>query len=335
MSKFFSDITQMEGYKNNNSDEFFVTLQCEMPQCIGNTLLRTIMSSINTYTIDPTSIVYHKNKSCWDNEIITKQLEYIPIYKKILENKDINMIEMNLNVKNENIEYRYVYSNEIIIKNLEKNTILNTKELFYANVPLFLIGYNEEIHLTCKLEYDNKNNTNSRHQAANIGMYHDQKNNNVRLLINQQTGINSKDLIMQGLERIKSRLDELYKNIEISNTKKVYVQYNSKMRYDFILIDEDYTIGSLIEYWNNNNAKNVVTGCRKTTDNKSIIIDFGVKEYSEKNKEKEVTLIFLKMLKDIQSYIIILLEDSKKIKTKTISIPKYMEYINIFRKLVS
>ena len=330
MAKHFSNITQMEGWDKNISDEFYI--ECNMEYFISNTLLRSIMSDIETYTINPESIQFHTNTSCWDNELLKKQLEYIPISKKQLENKDINMIEIELKVENKNMEYVYVYSDEIIIKNIEKDNILNTKDIMYTNIPLCLLGYNEEIHLTCKLEYDTKINTNSRHQAANVGMYYE-NSNKIRFLINQQTGIEPRDMITEGLQRIFVRLDNLCKNIESANKEKVHIQYNAKMRYDFILVGETI-IGNLIEYWNNRNSKNVVVGCRRTMDQKSVIIDFGVKEFSEKGKEKEITKVFLQLLQDIKTYIMLLVEDSKKIKVKSVSNSKYLEDINKFRRNV-
>lgn len=330
MSKFFSDITRMEGVDGTSSDEFFLYLNGQK-NYVSQTLVLSIMSDIETFTLDPTSITFIKNTSCWNNELLKKQLESIPISKKILKDMDINMIEIELKVENKDTEYKYVYSNSLNIKNKEKNTTLNTKDIIYANVPLCLLGHNEEIHLTCKLEYDTKINTNYRHQAANVGMYYKDENK-IRLLVNQQTGIEPKDIITKGLERIHIRFQNLIKNIESVNKEKVHIQYKN-MRYHFILIDETI-IGNLIEYWNNDNSKNSVAGCRKTMDQKSVIIDFGVKEFSEKGKEKEVTKVFLQLLQDIVSHIKLLIEDSKKIKTKTISVIKYIEHINNFRKLV-
>lgn len=334
MSKIFSNITEMEGYKKERSDEFYITLRSNIPECIGNTLLRTMISSIHTYTIDPKSIVFHNNTSPWDNQLLENQFVYIPFMYNIFDKKDINMIEIELQATNKDMKYRYVKTSEIIVKNKEKDTILNNDDIFFRNIPLFLLGYNEEVHMTCSLEYNTQKNTNSRHQASNCGMYFDENTNEVRLLITKQTGIESKDIIIYSIESIITRLQELQQNIITSNKEKVYVQINANMRFDFILIDDDYTIGSLIETWNNHYLENTVTGCKKSIDHKSIILDFGVKGLDTKEKEGDVIKIFIESLKNIEKYMNTLLEDAKKISVKTISIPKYMENIQEFRKMV-
>jgi len=334
MSKYFSTITEMEGYKKRRSDEFYVSLKSDIPECIGNTILRSIMSSIQTYTIDPKSIVFHKNTSSWGNHILQKQFEYIPLMYDIFDKKDINMIEIELNITNKNIEYRYVKTGEMVVKNKEKDIILKNEDIFFANIPLFLIGYNEEVHMTCSLEYDSQKNTNSRHQASNCGMYFDDNTKEVRLSVSKQTGISSKELVIKSIESIVKRLQDLEQNITISNKSKVHIQINANRRFDFILIDDDYTIGSLIEAWNNTKLQDIVTGCKKSIDHKSIILDFGVKGLDTKEKIDDVIKVFLKSLQDIHKYMNILLEDSKKINTKTIPIPTYMEKLKEFRKMV-
>ena len=197
-----------------------------------------------------------------------------------------------------------------------------------------MLGYNEEVHITHTLEFDSQKNTNSRHQASNCGMYLYDNNKEIRLLVNKQTGIDSKELIIQSIESIIQRLKELQNNIKKSNKEKVYIQMNSNKRFDFILIQDDYTIGGLIETWNNHNIPNTVTGCKKSIDHKSIILDFGVKDLDTKEKESEVINIFLQSLESIQKYMDILLQDAKKIVVKTIPIPKYMDNIQEFRKMV-
>ena len=107
-SKHFTDIQLM---KNDPaiglSDEFsFKMKDITLSVTIANCIRRVIGLDIPTYAISPETISYSENTSVWDPELISHQLSFIPMKTSSLSKIDLNMLELILDVKNENPEYR-------------------------------------------------------------------------------------------------------------------------------------------------------------------------------------------------------------------------------------
>ena len=350
-------------------DEFSFTMKnVTISVAIANCLRRIPGLDIGTFTVSPETINYRINTSAWDPEMITHQLSYLPMKPAFLKKSDLNMLELILNVTNGENAYRYVLSNEFSLKNKETDKIIPMNEIIvYDNLPLFLLGPMQQVHLTCTLEYNTKRNSDSRHQAATVGIdyieendekYPDKDPQEILFNVNIQTGLEAHELISLSFDNLISRLSKLQEAIKTQDSNLFYIQLNRYHRYDFVFIKEDHTIGNLIEKWNNRHDLLSVTGYRKTKDNKAITIDYGLNKFSpviftqdnigdedklenlieksvaslDEKKEKEqremTVRIFTENLARLEKYISELKTDWDKVKTTNVSNEDYMNAIH-------
>ena len=363
--KHFSDIQIIE--KNPEigfSDEFLFTMKdVTVSIAIANCIRRIIGLDIPTFTISPETINYQINTSPWDPEMITHQLVYIPMIPDFLRKSDLNMLELILDVTNDEKAYRYVLSNELILKNKETNKIISNEILVYKNIPLFLLGPKQHVKLSCKIEYMTKKESDSRHQAGTAGIDYKQDEkidtDPVEILfnVNIQTGLSSKDLISLVFDNLISRFKKLQETIKKGDSSSFYMQLNRYHRYDFVFIGEDHTIGNLIEKWNNRHDSRSVTGYRQPSDGKSIKIDYGLDKFApviftqndggdddklenlieksiisiDEKKEKQQRIdtlkIFIENLLRIEEYLIELKDDWEKVKIINVPVKEYMNSI--------
>jgi hypothetical protein len=366
-SKHFTDIQLM---KNDpvigSSDEFsFKMKDVTLSVTIANCIRRSIGLDIPTYAILPETISYSENTSVWDPELISHQLSFIPMKTSSLSKIDLNMLELILDVKNENPEYRYVFSKEFITRNKETNTIDSIDNIFlYDNIPLFLLGPRQQVILSCQLDYGTKRELGTRHQSATAGIDYisDEKNpdkdpNEILFNVNIQTGYSAKELVSLSFDNIISRIRKLQEAINKKDPNLFYIQLNRYHRYDFVFLGEDHTIGTLIEKWNNRHDTRSVTGYRQTRDKNSITIDYGLHKFSpaifkeddintnnieniiensivsineskEKEQRESTIKIFVENLVRIEKYLFELKTDWNKVNIVEKSTKDFMENIN-------
>lgn len=367
-SKYFSDIRLMEREASiGPPDEFsFIMKGVTVSITIANCIRRIIGLDIPTFTISPETIDYKVNTSAWDPEMITHQISLMPMKPDFLQKADLNMLELVLDVKNEEMAYRYVLSKEFIFKNIETNKTIAVDNIFvYDNLPIVLLGPKQNINLTCKMELMTKRDSDARHQAGMAGIDYiiDEKNpdndpSEILFNVNIQTGIGPKELISMSFDNLINRLQSLQEAIRTKDSNLLYIQLNRYHRYDFVFIGEDHTMGSLIEKWNNRHDSRSVTGYRQTRDKKAITIDYGLNKFApviftqnndgddeklenlvtksvasiDKNKEKEqkdaTIKIFAENLSRLEKYIIELKTELKNVKVLLIPNKDYMDDIN-------
>ena len=367
-SKYFSDIRLMERESLiGPPDEFsFIMKGVTVSITIANCIRRIIGLDIPTFTISPETIDYQVNTSAWDPEMITHQISLMPMKPDFLQKADLNMLELILDVKNENMAYRYVLSKEFIFKNIETNKTIAVDNIFvYDNLPIVLLGPKQNISLTCKLELMTKRESDSRHQAGTAGIDYitDEKNpdndpSDILFNVNIQTGISPKELISMSFDNLINRLQKMQEAIRTKDSKLLYIQLNRYHRYDFVFIGEDHSMGSLIEKWNNRHDSRSVTGYRQTRDKKAITIEYGLNKFSpvlftqnnngddeklenlviksvasidksKENEQKEETIkIFSENILRLENYIIELKKEWNKVNILLVSNKDYMDDIN-------
>lgn len=366
MSKYFSDIKLMDrDPKFGPKNEFKFTMKnVNISNTIANAIRRIAGLNIKTFTISGKSINFIKNTSSSHTEMITHELVYIPLKSKLLSTLDLNMLELSLNVKNIEKNFKYIISNELKLQNKEtKQTIPIDDIILYDNLPLFLLGFDEEINLTCGFEYKSKNETNAVHQAATLGIDFetDKKNpfqfpKEILFTANLQSDFEPKELISNSFDNLIQRLQSIQKAIKDSDTNLFYLQLNKHYRYDFVFIGEDDTLGSLIEKWNNHNDIDSITAYRVTRDGKTINVEYGLRKFlpeiarkdftdensiegileksitgidekKEKKQRTETIDVFIENISRLEKYIIELKQDWDKVKTNVISLEKYMDEV--------
>ena len=171
MSKYFSDIKLMDrDSKLGPKNEFkFIMKNVNISNTIANAIRRIGSLNLKTFTISDKSINFIKNTSSSHTEMITHQLVFIPLKSKLLLTLDLNMLELSLDVKNTDKSFRYIMSNELKLQNKETKQNIPIEEIIiYDNLPLFLLGFDQEIKLTCGFEYKSKNESSAIHQSASL-----------------------------------------------------------------------------------------------------------------------------------------------------------------------
>ena len=235
MSKYFSDIKFMDrdptiGPKN----EFkFIMKNVNISNTIANSVKRICGLNIKTFNISDKSINFIRNTSSSHTEMISHQLVYIPLKSKLLITLDLNMLELSLDVKNDDKNFRYIMSNELILQNKETKQIIPINDiLLYNNLPLFLIGFGQEIKLTCGFEYKSKSETNSAHQAATVGISFetDRKNlfhfpKEISFIVNLQSDFEPKELIEKSFDNLNERLQNIQDAIKNNDQNLFYLQF--------------------------------------------------------------------------------------------------------------
>jgi hypothetical protein len=366
-SKHFSDVRLMvRDPILGPPDDFSFTMKgVTVSITVANCIRRVIGLDIPTFAISPETISYSKNTSVWDPEMIGHQLSFIPMKPSFLSKTDLNMLELMLDVRNEEKEYRYVFSKEFMMRNKETNKVIPVDQIFvYDNLPLFLLGPRQQVTLTCKLDYSTKRELGARHQSATAGIDYvtddkdpDKDPDEILFNVNIQTGFTAKELVSVSFDNLIARTRKLQEAINKKDTNLFYIQLNRYHRYDFVFLGEDHTMGSLIEKWNNRHDIRSVTGYRQTRDRKAITIDYGLHKFSpvifvqnndgsddrlenlieksivslDEKKEKEqrdsTIQIFVENLTRLEKYLLELKTDWNKVKVVDVSTKDFMETV--------
>ena len=366
-SKHFSDVRLMvRDPILGLPDDFSFTMKgVTVSITVANCIRRVIGLDIPTFAISPETISYSKNTSVWDPEMIGHQLSFIPMKPSFLSKTDLNMLELMLDVRNEEKEYRYVFSKEFMMRNKETNKVIPVDQIFvYDNLPLFLLGPRQQVTLTCKLDYSTKRELGARHQSATAGIDYvtddkdpDKDPDEILFNVNIQTGFTAKELVSVSFDNLIARTRKLQEAINKKDTNLFYIQLNRYHRYDFVFLGEDHTMGSLIEKWNNRHDIRSVTGYRQTRDRKAITIDYGLHKFSpvifvqnndgsddrlenlieksivslDEKKEKEqrdsTIRIFVENLTRLEKYLLELKTDWNKVKVVDVSTKDFMETV--------
>jgi hypothetical protein len=366
-SKYFSDVRLMvRDPILGQPDDFSFTMKgVTVSITVANCIRRVIGLDIPTFAISPETISYSKNTSVWDPEMIGHQLSFIPMKPSFLSKTDLNMLELMLDVRNEEKEYRYVFSKEFMMRNKETNKVIPVDQIFvYDNLPLFLLGPRQQVTLTCKLDYSTKRELGARHQSATAGIDYvtddkdpDKDPDEILFNVNIQTGFTAKELVSVSFDNLIARTRKLQEAINKKDTNLFYIQLNRYHRYDFVFLGEDHTMGSLIEKWNNRHDTRSVTGYRQTRDRKAITIDYGLHKFSpvifvqnndgsddrlenlieksivslDEKKEKEqrdsTIQIFVENLTRLEKYLLELKTDWNKVKVVDVSTKDFMETV--------
>jgi hypothetical protein len=366
-SKHFSDVRLMvRDPILGPPDDFSFTMKgVTVSITVANCIRRVIGLDIPTFAISPETISYSKNTSVWDPEMIGHQLSFIPMKPSFLSKTDLNMLELMLDVRNEEKEYRYVFSKEFMMRNKETNKVIPVDQIFvYDNLPLFLLGPRQQVTLTCKLDYSTKRELGARHQSATAGIDYvtddkdpDKDPDEILFNVNIQTGFTAKELVSVSFDNLIARTRKLQEAINKKDTNLFYIQLNRYHRYDFVFLGEDHTMGSLVEKWNNRHDTRSVTGYRQTRDRKAITIDYGLHKFSpvifvqnndgsddrlenlieksivslDEKKEKEqrdsTIRIFVENLTRLEKYLLELKTDWNKVKVVDVSTKDFMETV--------
>lgn len=399
MSKYFTNIDLMmrDPLLGPPDDFMFKSKKVELGAVVMNSIRRSTCRDILTYTIAPQTITIKENTSPWDEDMIGLQLTYLVFKPDYLDKVDLNMMELSLDVSNTSNFYAYVFAREMRLINKETKEEIPINDIFlYPQTPLFTLGPEQKVSLTCSFEKMSKTDAeskgleaSSRHQGGTIGMEYetitpskepssieevkenieekvsmnydpDKDPEEIRFIGNIQYGLDPKNLIREGMDRLIEKLTIIQDAVTNRQSDKFYLQINRYLKYDFVFIGEDNTVGSLIEKWINRKDPTASAGYRQTKDRKAITIDFGLNRFIpeilqdkissgnleevvekssmmiDQKKEEEQRLetirTFLGHLKDIQRYLTELRDDWMKVSINEVSTEDFMEEIHRLRE---
>lgn len=199
---------------NNTSTEIKISL--------ANAIRRTMIANIDVFLIDISKITFFENNTIYSNEFLKHRLSLIPIISNI-DNLNYDNILISCKKKNNDEVIESIIVNDFIVKDIEKDIVINNEEFFkFPNILFAKLKTNDFVSFECKLVKNNSENGGSFFSPVCGCIYtfkmDDKEINTVTKNMNENE---KKTFMTQDNERIyeKNKIGEpmVYKfNIEIS-----------------------------------------------------------------------------------------------------------------------
>jgi len=298
---YFTDIKE-----NNNNLIFKINNNDEIKLSFANAIRRIIIANIPIYAIDEESIVFNNNTSMLHDSFLSKRLALLPVVFDKMKDYDINNIKISLNIKNNNDYMLNVYSNDL---NITYNNEPIENIFTHSNILLAKLKQEQEIDLTCNI---NKNSPESGgayygsvcKSIITFERDEDLINNIVKDVDNKEQYINvmgethykknklnepvkyicdiesigmlkCNKIITFAFNVLKEKLDNIKISLNENIENKIKIDKNDKNfeSFDFLMVDEDHTLGNLISSYLLNNPQINYSGyiIPHPNDNKMII----------------------------------------------------------------
>ncbi len=250
---------------------------------VANALRRIMIAEIPTYSIDPDSIDFEINSSMLHSSFLSKRLQLIPINYSTINKYDIQNINISLDKKNNTDHMINITSDDFIIKN---NESIIDDILAYKNILFGKLKPNQEIKFTCKFKKGNSklngayfspvsqsvltyklddklidslskkiNNNEEKNYflESQVQKYYLKTSSGepaVYIIDVESIGtIDVKNIVMLGLTVLKDKLVILLDAVKENIENKIIVTLSDKLftSYNFLIFDEDSTLGYLID----------------------------------------------------------------------------------------
>lgn len=243
-----------------------------------NGLRRVMNAEIEIIAFDIDTFNVSKNTSTINNSILEQRIGLIPINNYIFDKKDFNNITASLNFINDTDEIKSIYADDIVVKDDEKNEILDNNIFFvYPKILFSKIKPKHELNFTIKLTksapinkdfnavdfnpvcpafytFNSPDKINSIEEQRN----YPKKNNNPELYyfnIESVGQLNAKDIFINAINVITNKLENII--LKINNEFQIVksdVQFDA---FDFNILDQCHTIGNLIAKYINEDESNI------------------------------------------------------------------------------
>lgn len=276
----------------------------------ANALRRIVLAEIPTFAIDNDSIYFHNNTSMLHNIFLSNRLIFCPINYSTIANSNLDNLTITLNSLNQTDHMIDVLVKDFIIDDGGKN--IEPKDFFISDQILFAkLKPGQAINFMAKVKKSTAQKSGSAFSAANTAvityklddaliksytkdMTPEEAN---RFILNQadryylknelgeplvflinieSSGtINVNNIFNTSLEILKEKVNNLSSAITSKNSDKINIMPSKKLfeAFDFIIIDEDDTIGNLVNTYIHNNPLTSYSGylIPHPKDNKLII----------------------------------------------------------------
>lgn len=345
--------------EDNNEFKFKINNNDEIKLSFANAIRRIMIAQIPIFAIEEESIIFDENTSMLHDSYLAKRLTLLPINYENIKDYDIKNINISLNIKNNDDYISSVYTKDF---NVEYNNILVSNFFTHDNILFAKLKPEQSINLRCNIIKSNKElngtefctvcksivtyendteelekvtkdmNAETKQKFLNImseTYYYKNKNNEPTTYIFdvESVGmINPIKIVGFSLNILKEKIKNIQISLNENNDRKIKVEESNRNfnSYDFIIIDEDHTLGNLISSYLLDNPEINYSGyiIPHPNDNKLLITT----QLKNNNTEEGNKKIFLETL-DYLSTLTDKLEkewetSSKKTPTKKIVIKK-------------
>lgn len=135
---------------NNTSTEIKISL--------ANAIRRTMIANIDVFSIDISKITFFENNTIYSNEFLKHRLSLIPIISNI-DNLNYDNILISCKKKNNDEVIESIIVNDFIVKDIEKDIVINNEEFFkFPNILFAKLKTNDFVSFECKLVKNNSEN---------------------------------------------------------------------------------------------------------------------------------------------------------------------------------
>jgi len=341
---------------NNDELSFELNNNDTIKTSFANAIRRLIISHVPTISINEESINFEENTSMLHNSFLSKRLALLPINYNEINKYDINNLTFSLDRKNTDYSIISIYSGDIIVKNLNdvvSNIFIKDDILFSKLKPDQHIKFSGQFRKsnsatngtyytpTCKstLSYkiDEKaleklDETTQKNEKERYYLKNKKDEPAVFIISIESIGMLAPMVIINSaLNILKNKLETLLDALNKDNDEKIKLFKSDKLfeSYNFLIIDENHTLGNLIETYLLDNENISYSGyiIPHPNDNKLLITTALQKDNTLENNKKVFINTLEKLIK-INSSLIDewgLAENSgaqKKPQTKKISIKK-------------
>jgi DNA-directed RNA polymerase subunit L len=158
--------------KQNRSSVIFSNTKKNVEYEIAfiNAIRRIIFSNIESHAIYRDSVQIFKNTSIFDSDYLSHRLSYIPLNNEYLNTIDIQDIEIILDKKNSDEYMIDILTGDFTCTYKDKE--IDIKKVFINDQILIAkLKFNQELHLTCKINKGNPANNGESYSVASISTY--------------------------------------------------------------------------------------------------------------------------------------------------------------------
>lgn len=250
----------------------------------ANALRRIILAEIPTFAIDDESIYFHNNTSMLHNIFLTNRLILCPIKYSVVADLDLDNFTITLNSLNQDDHMIDILVKDFVINDAGRN--IDPKDFFIDDQILFAkLKPNQGINFIAKVKKSMARQSGSAFFVANTAiitykldealiksytkdMSPDEANRFMQneadkyylknelmdepqvFIFNIESvgGMDVNNIFNTSLEVLKEKINNLSSAIVSKNTDKITITPSKKLfeAYDFTIIDEDDTLGNLI-----------------------------------------------------------------------------------------
>ena len=286
-SKYFSNITE-----KNQTLKFTLS---DIPIAMANAIRRVAMAEIPVIAIDYNNINMIANTSILNSEFLKDRIKLIPINNSTTVKNNYENYLIKLNIINESLEMKDVFVDDFEIF-LDESKI-NNKELFSEpKILLARLKPNNQIIFEFKLTKNISKKGGPQFNPTSCSIYtferdedkikkefkkcktddekiefntlmadrlykknKDDEPHAYNFMIESVGYIDSKEIIKESFNVLENKLNFLKSELNANESKKIKEKDSDNLMdaKDFIIIDEDDTLGNLIAYYLYKNKKKV------------------------------------------------------------------------------